>query len=389
MTQSHKTDFEPQMSLDAGTLADIVVELDDALLSPSTGDQAGDRTDDRTDDRAGAVAAPIDDDIGEDVGDGIDDDRGEELVLGEPLKPQIDMTLKAMAEAIIFASDKPIKEGDILPIIQTEQPDIQPAEIRAALAELVAEYKERRGGFVLESLKGQGYQFRTVKDAAPLMMNKFASRPRPLSKAAMETLAIVAYRQPVTRADVEFIRGVDAGNIIKNLLERDLIKCTGRKEDTPGKPMQFGTSGEFLRVFRLQSIKELPPLSSFQPHKDDMDQASEQLESRPDADEAAAAFIEGPMQGPLLEGEKQLLLSGAEAAITTTEANTAPLVEAPAAAEEIIAAEPAQDKEKKSHLTAEQADEEFGDELIGALYDEPDDDDDGFIELEVESETDD
>lgn len=385
MTQSHKTDFEPQMSLDAGTLADIVVELDDALLSPSTGDQAGDRTDDR----AGAVAAPIDDGIGKDVGDGIDDDRGEELVLGEPHKPQIDLTLKAMAEAIIFASDKPIKEGDILPIIQTEQPDIQPAEIRAALAELVAEYKERRGGFVLESLKGQGYQFRTVKDAAPLMMNKFASRPRPLSKAAMETLAIVAYRQPVTRADVEFIRGVDAGNIIKNLLERDLIKCTGRKEDTPGKPMQFGTSGEFLRVFRLQSIKELPPLSSFQPHKDDMDQASEQLESRPDADEAAAAFIEGPMQGPLLEGEKQLLLSGAEAAITTTEANTAPLVEAPAAAEEIIAAEPAQDKEKKSHLTAEQADEEFGDELIGALYDEPDDDDDGFIELEVESETDD
>src|ERR1700759_1099496 len=75
-------------------------------------------------------------------------------------------------------------------------------------------------------------------------------RPRPLSRAAQETLAIVAYRQPVSRADIEFIRGTDSGSIIKNLLERDLICCVGRK-DIPGKPMLFGTTEEFLRVYRL------------------------------------------------------------------------------------------------------------------------------------------
>jgi segregation and condensation protein B len=99
------------------------------------------------------------------------------------------------------------------------------------------------------------------------MERMFATRPRSLSRAAQETLAIIAYRQPVTRADIEFIRGVDAGSIIKNLLERDLIRCVGRREIS-GRPMLFGTTDEFLRVYQLAKLTDLPPLASFQPSYD-------------------------------------------------------------------------------------------------------------------------
>lgn len=193
--------------------------------------------------------------------------------------PETTLSIKAMVEAILFASEKPLKESDLLPILQGEDENITLKEISNALNLLTEEYQERSGGFSLECLKSLGYQFRTTQKAAPLMFNKFANKPRPLSRAAMETLSIVAYKQPVTRADVEFIRGVDAGSIIKNLIERNLIRCVGRKEDS-GKPMMFGTTSEFLQVFQMAHLNDLPPLSSFQPHSEDIDSAAEKLENR-------------------------------------------------------------------------------------------------------------
>jgi hypothetical protein len=94
-------------------------------------------------------------------------------------------------------------------------------------------------------------------------------------------LSIIAYRQPVTRADVEYIRGVDAGNIIKNLMDRNLVACVGRKEDA-GRPMVFGTTDEFLKIFRINSLNDLPPLSSFQPAPDLIAQAQDMLAQRED-----------------------------------------------------------------------------------------------------------
>jgi segregation and condensation protein B len=197
------------------------------------------------------------------------------------------LTLEAQVESVIFASPKAVKVGDILEIIGGETAGAK--EIQDAIDGLLVFYEERGGGFKLEHVRGGGYQFRTAPAAAPLMEKIFASRPRPLSRAAQETLAIIAYRQPATRADIEFIRGVDAGSIIKNLLERDLIKCVGRKEDS-GRPMVFGTTDEFLRVYQLDSLKDLPPLDSFQPSQDMVQAAVSRLAEEDEVD--VAEFID-------------------------------------------------------------------------------------------------
>ena len=116
-----------------------------------------------------------------------------------------------------------------------------------------------------------------------LMERMFAQKARPLSRAAQETLSIIAYRQPVTRADIEYIRGVDAGSIIKNLLDRELIRCLGRKDDI-GRPMLFGTTDEFLRVYQLSSLKELLPLESFQPSSETIKKAMDRISSEAKVD---------------------------------------------------------------------------------------------------------
>lgn len=212
------------------------------------------------------------------------------LIEDEPyLSEQLDLTGKV--EAVIFASPKPLKPSDILEIIQTDDERHSIKEVEGVLNSLVRLFNERSGGFKLEFLKGVGYQFRTVEAAKDLMAKMFASRPRPLSRAALETLSIIAYRQPCTRADVEFVRGVDSGSIIKNLMDRDLTTCVGRKEDA-GRPMLFGTTEEFLKVFRLSSLDELPPLTAFQPAKEVMDQASKGVDQEESVD--VDEFLDDP-----------------------------------------------------------------------------------------------
>ncbi len=190
------------------------------------------------------------------------------------LERSVDLPLKAQVEAVVFASPKPVLIPDIISYLPGEY---TPSEIEAVLLELQDEYEGREGGFTLEYTKGIGYQFRTVSKAAPIMELMFSARPKQLSKAALETLAIIAYRQPTTRAVVEFIRGVDSGSIIKNLMERNFIKCVGRKEDI-GRPMLFGTTDEFLQVFGISSIEELPSLQSFQSSSDVIEEANKKLE---------------------------------------------------------------------------------------------------------------
>jgi segregation and condensation protein B len=153
-------------------------------------------------------------------------------------------------------------------------------EVQDTCDELLEFYRDRAGGFHLKYIKRMGYQFQTTPAAKPLMEKQFSSRPRPLSRAALETLAVIAYRQKgskgVTRAEVEFIRGVDAGSIFKTLVERNLLTCTGRKE-IPGRPMMFGVTDEFLKVFQLGSINDLPPLESFQTPQDVLQAANDKI----------------------------------------------------------------------------------------------------------------
>ena len=186
-----------------------------------------------------------------------------------------DMRLEARVESIVFAANKPLKALEVLDILGDAT--LTEDDIQTTLDHLVEHFEERGGGFRLHYLKRLGYQFQTADAAAPIMERMFASRPRPISRAALETLAIIAYRQPVTRAEVEFIRGVDAGSIFKTLLERDLIKCTGRKEII-GRPMLFGTTDDFLKVFNLSSVKDLPPLESFQPNREVMQGAMDRID---------------------------------------------------------------------------------------------------------------
>ena len=168
----------------------------------------------------------------EDLEDSEGDEQSEEQVVFELEEA---LNLKGQIEAAIFASPKPLKVTELIEIIGLEE-DQPSSEIEALLEELEAEYRDRMGGFKLEYIKRQGYQFRTVQAAAPLMEKIFSHRPEPLSKAALETLAIIAYRQASYRADIGFVRGVNAGSIVKNLVERELIKCVGRKE-VAGRPM--------------------------------------------------------------------------------------------------------------------------------------------------------
>ena len=198
-----------------------------------------------------------------------------------PQAEELDFT--GIIEAILFASPKPLRVGDILEILGDEA--VTSKEVSEAIASLLKFYRGRKGGFRLENIRN-GYQFQTVPSAGQVMERMFSSRARPISRAAQETLAIIAYRQPVTRADIEFIRGVDAGSIMKNLLDRNLIKCTGRKEDS-GRPMLFGTTDEFLQVYGLNSLADLPPLEAFQPSHEIMRNAMETIEEGGEVDSPA------------------------------------------------------------------------------------------------------
>ena len=200
----------------------------------------------------------------------------------EEEKPKCFLALRSQVEAVLFANDGPMKTVDVQEIIGD---GFAANEVNECIHGLVAEYEERSGGFRLVYLKGHGYQFQTVPGASALMERQFASRPRPLSRAAQETLAIVAYRQPVTRAEIEFIRGVDAGSIVKGLIERGFIRCTGRKE-VPGRPMLFGTTDAFLHTFGIESLDQLAPLEAFQPAQDMVKKAVEAIENDEDPSEA-------------------------------------------------------------------------------------------------------
>lgn len=155
---------------------------------------------------------------------------------------------------MIFASEKPLRIDEIRKIL----PSVVPKEIREAIDNLNKIYNEGSGGIFLAEV-ARGFQFRTRSEFAPFVKQMFDSKPKKISKAALETLSIIAYRQPAIRSDIERIRGVDCGGVVKVLLDRKLIKILGKK-DVVGKPLLYGTTKEFLETFGLKDIKSLPTL---------------------------------------------------------------------------------------------------------------------------------
>ncbi len=210
-----------------------------------------------------ADAAGADDDVATPGGeDGDAGAQGESTDAGasgedgevEAARELTQVHLRGLLEALVFASDKPMKTGELARLASA------PArQVKDVMGELRAEYLAR--GIVLDEIAG-GWLFRTNAQYAPFVRELTGGRPVRLSRAQLETLAIAAYRQPITRPEIDEIRGVDSGATLKLLLERDLVRILGKK-DEPGRPLLYGTTTHFLEFFNMKSLKDLPTLREF------------------------------------------------------------------------------------------------------------------------------
>lgn len=161
--------------------------------------------------------------------------------------------LKARVEAVLFSSDTALSAAKLEQILEVEA-----EQLRVALQQLQHECQQEGRGVILQEVAG-GFQLRTRPEYAHWVMQLRRTRHMNLSRAATETLAIIAYRQPVTRAEIEGLRGVDSGGIARTLLEKDLVRVAGKK-DAPGRPLLYATSARFLEIFGLNSLDDLPTL---------------------------------------------------------------------------------------------------------------------------------
>jgi segregation and condensation protein B len=166
--------------------------------------------------------------------------------------------LSAIIESLVFTAEAALSTDRICELLS----EFERSEIKSALAELAAFYQERAGGFELVEVAG-GWQFRTRTPFHSYITRHIKTRAAKFSQSALETLAIIAYRQPITRAEVEHLRGVDCGGVLKSLLEKHLVRILGKK-DIPGRPLIYGTSKEFLEIFGLKDLKSLPTLKEIQ-----------------------------------------------------------------------------------------------------------------------------
>jgi len=165
--------------------------------------------------------------------------------------------IKRIIESLLFVADKPVTLDQL-----HQATGIHRNSLTQALEALSAEYGPDSRGLGLEEIAG-GFQFRTRPECSDYVRRFLKAKPQRLTRAALETLAIIAYRQPVTRAEVEDIRGVDSAAVIKALLERRLVRILGKKEEI-GRPILYGTSREFLEFFGLKDLASLPTLREFQ-----------------------------------------------------------------------------------------------------------------------------
>jgi len=164
---------------------------------------------------------------------------------------------KSIIEALLFASDRPLTLQKL-----AEVSGLGAQTVRVSIEELNREYEDQGHSYAIEEIGG-GFQILTLPEfsqwVGALTRSEVESR---LSKAALETLAIVAYKQPVLRAEVDAIRGVQSGQIIRTLMEKGLVRITGRKE-VAGRPMLYGTTRKFLEAFGLRSVGDLPKAEEF------------------------------------------------------------------------------------------------------------------------------
>lgn len=161
--------------------------------------------------------------------------------------------IKLIIEALLFASHEPLTKKKLAEVLE----GIDKESIREALEELRKEYQEKKNLEIREV--AEGYQIFTRPDYAPWIEKLHRMKPTRLSQPALETLAIIAYNQPITRVEIESVRGVDASGVLHTLLEKNLVKILGRKK-VIGRPLLYGITDDFLKYFGLKDISELPSI---------------------------------------------------------------------------------------------------------------------------------
>jgi segregation and condensation protein B len=185
----------------------------------------------------------------------IAEETGNGSARGDTEAPARDLAqLAAVIESLLFAAGAPVPVARLVEALAGPSR----AQVVAALDALAAGYEREGRGLRLVHVAG-GYQLRTPPEHGPWVRRLLGQRPPRLSRATLETLAIVAYRQPCTRVDIAAIRGVDVDAVLTTLLERRLVRIVGRKE-APGRPLLYGTTREFLELFGLPDLGALPPL---------------------------------------------------------------------------------------------------------------------------------
>ncbi len=198
--------------------------------------------------------------------------------------------LKTIIESLLFVADNPMSIEKLADVI--EEADAK--AIRGALRELLSEFDDPKRGFQLHEVAG-GYQFRTHPECQAYIKRLLKPTPSRLSRAALETLAIIAYKQPIIRSDVEHIRGVDSGGVLRVLMEKKLVRVLGRRE-IPGRPLIYATTKHFLEVFDLKNLRDLPTpkeieeLTAQEPEIEDPPSG----EPEPDTAEATRTLDDGP-----------------------------------------------------------------------------------------------
>ena len=205
--------------------------------------------------------------------------------------------LKQIIEAVLFATDEPLSLNRLMSLFPEDSgPD------RAMIQQAIARIQEESADRSIELKEvGSGYRFQVRQDYAQWVSKLWEERPARYSRATLETLALIAYRQPITRGEIEEVRGVSVSSqIIKSLMERDWIKVVGHR-DVPGKPALYATTREFLDYFNLKSLEELPTLAELRDIDAinaeleftlPMEQAESQTEAGADEGEASSRFDE-------------------------------------------------------------------------------------------------
>ncbi|MES2615859.1 MAG: SMC-Scp complex subunit ScpB [Bdellovibrionota bacterium] len=179
--------------------------------------------------------------------------------------------LKLKVEAVLFVADSPLEAGEIRALVG----EVSLSDVRLAMRALVREYENRAFELFENANK---YQIKTREKYIDLVRKQYAGKPRSLSKNALETLSVIAYKQPITKAQINALRQLDSSSIIQTLKDKELIYVSGTRKEV-GNPLEYKTTEKFLEVFGLKKLADLPSLRSLQLNLDEQKQVTEALKS--------------------------------------------------------------------------------------------------------------